>query len=301
MATNLPKLDLDIPEGTDVVNRDDKGTHGWSFNDLMSKIEANAVTVKDFAQTIFGAITHAKTVTLNHTIALLGKDSGDTARNLAKTDLVSGEEQSIFGDPLQRSVIDATLGPTRIIDLNTEASEKLNTYMRKGVFFGDGTGAAVSWLRIAAIQGSNGRGSVTMPIANTGGNNAEFALIQLSRDAGGARGSITLKHGSQLGVSIQAIRLVFDTDVDPTKTFIDLLVDDDAAPGLNLVWVYAEFGSEGEAPEALYLAARVNRQLNEPVAVRRALEVLVDSYGGANENPWATRAEKELAEMSARK
>ena len=71
--------------------------------------------------------------------------------------------------------------------------------------------------------------------------------------------------------------------------------------GLNLVWVYAEFGSEGEAPEALYLAARVNRQLNEPVAVRRALEVLVDSYGGANENPWATRAEKELAEMSAGK
>ncbi len=71
--------------------------------------------------------------------------------------------------------------------------------------------------------------------------------------------------------------------------------------GLNLVWVYAEFGSEPEAPEALYLAAQVNRQLNEPVAVRKALEVLVDSYDGGSENPWVTKAEKELAEMSAGK
>ena len=68
--------------------------------------------------------------------------------------------------------------------------------------------------------------------------------------------------------------------------------------GLNLVWVYAEFASTPEAPEALYLAAVVNRQLHEPPAVRKALEVLVESYGGSDENPWAAKAAKELAEMS---
>ena len=68
--------------------------------------------------------------------------------------------------------------------------------------------------------------------------------------------------------------------------------------GLNLVWVYAEFASSPEAPESLYIATVVHRKLHEPAAVRMALKVLVDSYGGADKNPWSAKAAKELTEMS---
>jgi tetratricopeptide (TPR) repeat protein len=71
--------------------------------------------------------------------------------------------------------------------------------------------------------------------------------------------------------------------------------------GLNFMWVYSHFNDEDEAPEALYLAAQVNRELGEPEAVGRALTELVNEYGGEEEeeNPWVAKARRELDELSS--
>jgi tetratricopeptide (TPR) repeat protein len=64
--------------------------------------------------------------------------------------------------------------------------------------------------------------------------------------------------------------------------------------GLNLMWVYSAYGNSDEAPEALFLAAQLHRAMNDPAAARRALEELVEQFGGAEDNPWVSKAQDML-------
>ncbi|MBN1554130.1 MAG: hypothetical protein JXA11_05255 [Phycisphaerae bacterium] len=64
--------------------------------------------------------------------------------------------------------------------------------------------------------------------------------------------------------------------------------------GLNLMWVYSAFGNSDDAPEALYLAAEVHTALKDAAAARRALEELVEQFGGAEDNPWVEQAQRQL-------
>jgi TolA-binding protein len=64
--------------------------------------------------------------------------------------------------------------------------------------------------------------------------------------------------------------------------------------GLNLMWVYSAYGNSDEAPEALFLTAQLHKALNDTDAARNALEELVEQFGGADDNPWVTRAQELL-------
>ncbi|RKY25133.1 MAG: hypothetical protein DRP83_06615 [Planctomycetota bacterium] len=67
------------------------------------------------------------------------------------------------------------------------------------------------------------------------------------------------------------------------------------AAGVNLMWVFSEFPRSGQAPEALYYAAAVNRELNQPEAANLALREIIVQYDKPNYGDWAKKAKQELA------
>jgi hypothetical protein len=71
-----------------------------------------------------------------------------------------------------------------------------------------------------------------------------------------------------------------------------------AKAGLNLMLIFAEFPSSSEAPEALYLAAKVNEQLGDKTAAAKALRELVTNYGNGGGNEWVKKATADLAAMN---
>ncbi len=71
-----------------------------------------------------------------------------------------------------------------------------------------------------------------------------------------------------------------------------------AKAGLNLMLIFAEFPSSSEAPEALYLAAKVNEQLGDKTAAARAMMELVTNYGNGGGNEWVKKATADLAAMN---
>jgi len=66
------------------------------------------------------------------------------------------------------------------------------------------------------------------------------------------------------------------------------------AAGVNLMWVFSEFPRSGQAPEALYYAAAVNKELNQPEAANLALREIIVQYDKPNYGDWAKKAKQEL-------
>lgn len=64
--------------------------------------------------------------------------------------------------------------------------------------------------------------------------------------------------------------------------------------GLNLMWVFAEFPRSKQAPEALFYAAEVNRQLGQSVAAALALREIIRQYTAARYGSWSQKAKAEL-------
>lgn len=64
--------------------------------------------------------------------------------------------------------------------------------------------------------------------------------------------------------------------------------------GLNFMWVYAQFPRSKQAPEALFYAAQVNRELDQPTASTLALHEIIRQYSAGRYGEWAWKAQQEL-------